>query len=196
MDRFLVKIQEMFEKQNIFIEKQFNKLSKRITNLKSRVTSLEKDKRNRTAPKKIKTFDCFENPKTRQLQSKLKNFDYTKARLITSGCSDSRKNPQLFQNFIKHQFSDDKTCNIYLKGVRMYVFENNDWQLVDKPGEIMKSCLKNLWGSFNETCKDELCDTDGWDSFFKQPIEENERLGAPITITTFKDYIRKHGKKH
>jgi len=196
MENFLVKIQEMFTKQNIFIEKQFNKLSKRITNLKSRVTSLEKDKRKRTAPKKIERFNSFLNPKTCQLQSKLKNFDYTKARLITSTKSDGRKIPQLFQNFIKHQFSCDKTCNIYLKGVRSYVFENNDWQLVDNPGEIMKSCLKNLWASFNDTCKDELCDTDGWDSVFKKTIEDNERLGAPITITKFKDYIRKHGKKH
>ena len=31
---------------------------------------------------------------------------------------------------------------------------------------------------------------------FKKTIEDNERLGAPITITKFKDYIRKHGKKH
>ena len=47
MQNFLSKIEEMFEKQNVFIKSEFQKLSKRVTNLKTRVVALEKDKRKR-----------------------------------------------------------------------------------------------------------------------------------------------------
>ena len=105
MQNFLSKIEEMFEKQNVFIKSEFQKLSKRITNLKSRVTALEKDKKKRESapPKpKIKNYESFSDNDYIQkdvLITDLKELTYQSPKGILSYRQDRRVNPKFFQNF-------------------------------------------------------------------------------------------------
>ena len=198
METFLLKIEKMFEKQNVFIEKQFNKLSKRITNLKSRVVALEKDKRTRDKPKPkpdVVPFNSFVEPVQEKLKADLENLEYTRANVITSQRKDRRANPKLFQHFVKSQFEDPRRCNIYQKGERTYVYQDG-WVQVDAPGELLTECINNLWDAFNETCEEVLKTNEAHESVFRPIILENKRLGSPISTAKFKTIIRKVGKQH
>jgi hypothetical protein len=203
MENFLQKIEKMFEKQNVFIQKNFNKLSKRITSLKSRVATLEKDKRSRESKPKItvKNFESFSIPEElcqTDLKVALSGIDYLKTSNIESVIVKKedvkRKIPTTFLKFVKKQFENPELCNIYQKGDRTYVYKDG-WSQLDAPVKELRNCLTNLWNAYCDILTEMLQDKDGYARVYSKIIVTNTELGCPMTTPNFKTILRKVSKK-
>ena len=198
MEKFLLKIEKMFEKQNIFIQKQFNKLSKRVTNIKSRVVALENKKcREKKPTVVVKPFDSFTDQdalcKT-ALKIELSNIPWNQPRLLVSVGKEQRKIPKMFRDFIDKQFENDEQCNLYQKGDRTYVFQDG-WRQLDSPKIELKRCLDNLWDAFCQISTEVLKDKDGYTNVFSKIITTNKTLTCPMSTCQFKTILRKVSRK-
>ena len=142
METFLREIQLMLNAQTKVINKRFDRLETKYTTLRNRVNKLENKEKAKQLSKPVYELKDFT----------LGNFD--KEWKIQFPKTLHRRNPRDFSQYVKSCFEKKEDQNIYVKGARLYVYQDKQWML-EEPKQFLKQCREKLWSVFQDRCKEQ-----------------------------------------
>ena len=203
---------DAFEKRFISglqrLEKRVAKLEGKHDKLAVKVRSLGRRKTFRDAPQKptaetkpriseFKHCRVETHESQAHVQSYLTENSIVKEQTLRKICGrpDTKTPPRLFVEFVKKQYEGPNTyINIHLKGTRLWVFRNKQWEVQARPAQALRTCIENLWSTYCELCEDFL-ENHPDSCTLTEKYAESLQEPSKMTNEQFKSIVRKHGAR-